>query len=366
MQIDKYYLTLAIVAISLNVMKITIIEGKIMFARLFMQYMYKVEKGWKKEGNIGDCVQNIAVENLYKKAGISADELVLVNRDGLSDYDGEPVKLVMQAYFAEAYGYYPFPWSKKITPIFLGFHLNSTNNSRKIFMKKGIYKDLKPFEPIGCRDRNTRDFLISKGINAYFSGCMTLTMDKREKAPENGKIFVVDLYKQALKRLPKEISDKADFSITHIYKWNKDKITQEDAIEFENRAREILEIYKTQAALVITSRIHVAMPCIAMGIPVVFIAKNVNNERYDILQGIVPIYDYRDLKYINWNPSAPNIDDLKNAIISNAVAQIKESPDREQKIKELGDITSKMLPIRYLPTWLHFIRKIQYGIKRLF
>ena len=334
-----------------------------MFARLFMQYMYKTEEGWKKEGNIGDCIQNIAVENLYKKAGIPADELVLVNRDGLDKYCGEPVKLVMQGYFSCAYGVFSFPWAKNIHPVFLGFHLNSTNNSRKIFVKNGICENLKQCEPIGCRDRSTRDFLNSKGVDAYFSGCMTLTLDKREKAPENGKIFVVDLFKKALKKLPKEILDKADFSITHVYPWDKDKITYEDAMEFENRAREILNIYKTQALLVITSRIHVAMPCIAMGIPVVFIAKNVNNERYDILQGIVPIYDYRDVKYVNWNPSAPNIDDLKKAIIDNAIAQIKETPNRRQKINELNNITSRMLPIKYLPMWKYIIRKIQYKIK---
>ena len=70
-----------------------------MFGRLYMQYMYKTEEGWKKEGNIGDCIQNIAVENLYKKAGISADELILVNRDELDKYCGEAVKLVIQGYF---------------------------------------------------------------------------------------------------------------------------------------------------------------------------------------------------------------------------------------------------------------------------
>ena len=341
-------------------------ETENMFGRLFVQYKCKVEEGWKKEGNIGDCVQNIAVENLYKKAGIPADELILVNRDGLPDYHGEKVKLVMQSYFAEAYGCFPFPWSKDISPIFLGFHLNSTNNSRKMFIKNGIHKDMKPFEPIGCRDRNTRDFLIANGVNAYFSGCMTLTVDTREQQPVNGKIFVVDLYAKALKKLPKEIVDKADFSITHIYKWDKDKdIDYKAAIDFENKAREILHIYKTQAALVITSRIHVAMPCIAMGIPVIFIAKNVNNERYDILQGIVPIYDHRDMQYINWHPHAPNIESLKKAIIANAIAQIKEAPDRDEKRKALEAITSEMRPIEYLPLWLHWIRKIEYAIRKV-
>ena len=336
-----------------------------MFGRLFVQYMSKPEMGWKKQGNIGDCVQNIAVENLYKKAGIDANELILVNRDDLHNYSGEKVKLVMQSYFAESYGCFPFPWSKNIIPIFLGFHINSANGSRKTFIRKGIHKDMKAFEPIGCRDRNTRDFLLSHGVKAYFSGCMTLTMDKRDSIPEVGKIFVVDLYEKALKKLPKEIRDKADFSITHVYKWDKDKIEYKDAIEFENKAREILAIYKEQAKLVITSRIHVAMPCIAMGIPIIFIAKNVVNERYDILQGIVPIYDYRDIKYIDWNPEAPNIDKLKKAITDNAIAQIEGTPDRNQKIEKLNNITAQLFPIYYLPSWLNNIRRIQYVVKKL-
>lgn len=336
------------------------------FARLYVQYMYKPENGWKKEGNLGDCVQNIAVENLYAKTGISKDELILVNRDDLASYHGEQVKLVMQSYFAEAYGHFPFPWSADITPLFLGFHLNSTNSSRKVFLKKKIQNDMKPFEPIGCRDRNTRDFLLAHGVKAYFSGCMTLTFDKRAVEPENGKIFVVDLYKRALEKLPVEIVKKADFSITHVYKWDKDEeITYEDALRFEEKAREILDIYKTQASLVITSRIHVAMPCIAMGIPVIFIAKNVVNERYDILQGIVPIYDWRDIKYINWKPEPANLDDLRKAIVENAVAQIKESPDRMEKLQALNRITEEMLPIRYLPGWKHYFRQIYYKVKKI-
>lgn len=329
--------------------------------------MYDEKKGWKKEGNIGDCIQNIAVEELYKKIGIQPNELTLVNRDNLQNYQGKPIKLVMQAYFSYAYGHFPFPWSDNIYPVFLGFHLNSTNKSRKIFIKKDMFKKLQPFEPIGCRDRNTRDFLISKGIKAYFSGCLTLTLDKRETEPENGKIFVVDVYKKAFKKLPKEILDKADFSITHVYPWDKNKeIDYNDAIEFENKAREILKIYKEQASLVVTSRIHVAMPCIAMGIPVVFIAKNVNNERFDVLQGIVPIYDYRDIKYINWNPEAPDISEFKKVVIENAIAQIKETQNRAETIEELNKVTSQMFSIRYLPKYLHFLRKIKYGIRKIF
>lgn len=76
-------------------------------------------------------------------------------------------------------------------------------------------------------------------------------------------------------------------------------MTAKGAYEFEQYARYVLERYRTQAKLVITSKIHVAMPCIALGIPVIFIVDNPFNERFDVLSGIVPIYSYKDIRYID-------------------------------------------------------------------
>ena len=335
--------------------------GLNMYARMYIQYLYEVKNGWKKEGNIGDCIQNIAVENIYNKAGISPNNLTLINRDALNLYNGEPSNLIMQSYFAEAYKVFPFPWSKNILPIFLGFHLNSTNNSRKRFIKEQIHKNMKSYEPVGCRDRSTRDFLKAYGVNAYFSGCMTLTLDARKDIPQNGKIFIVDLHKKVLKNMPKQILEKADRSITHVYKWDKYPLDFKDAMEFESKARDILEIYKKQASLVITSRIHVAMPCIAMGIPVIFISKSVYNVRFDVLQGIVPIYTYKDIKYIDWNPKPAQIAELQNAI-----AQITKSNTREDALNNLEKVTANLKPIRYLPKYKELFRQIEIQIRKIF
>lgn len=338
-----------------------------MFGRFYIQYLYQETAGWKKEGNLGDGIQNIAVENIYKKIGIQPQDLILINRDDMPNYQGDNVELVMQSYFANLYNTFPFPWSKDITPIFLGMHLSPIHNFRQLLIKRGILKLMKPFEPIGCRDRNTRNFLKSHGINAYFSGCMSLTLDKRPTTPQNGKVFIVDLYSKALQDLPKHIKDIADYSITHIYQWKKDqKIDFESAMQFEQKAREILNTYKEQASLVITSRIHVAMPCIAMGIPVIFIAKNLFNARYDVLQGIVPIYSYKDIKYIDWNPAPANIDILKEAILSNAIAQITKSDDRYRTIEKLNEITSKLKPISYLPWHRQFFRNLHTKLREIF
>ena len=32
-------------------------------------------------------------------------------------------------------------------------------------------------KPIGGRDKNTRDWLASAGVEAFFSGCVTTTLD---------------------------------------------------------------------------------------------------------------------------------------------------------------------------------------------
>ncbi|MHB9292886.1 hypothetical protein Holit_01999 [Hollandina sp. SP2] len=40
-------------------------------------------------------------------------------------------------------------------------------------------KYLKKHEPIGCRDYGTVKLLGKYGINAYFSGCLTLTLGRK-------------------------------------------------------------------------------------------------------------------------------------------------------------------------------------------
>ncbi len=326
-------------------------------ARMYIKYSYKTEKDFFPLGNLGECVQNIAVENLYKKMGATPCDLLRVNRDELPAYDGEKCKLIMQSWFGYTNGTFPLPWSDKITPIFLGFHISSGNHGREHFINANVQEKMKPFQPIGCRDRNTRDFLRGFGLDAYFSGCMTLTLDKREVEPENGKIFIVDLNKRTLKHLPKRIRKRGDFSITHLYKFNKYPISESDAEIFENKAREILNRYKNEAKLVITSRIHVAMPCVAMGIPVVFITDRPYDERFDVLRGILPVYSYHDMMWVNWNPTAVDITELKQAIIDNAIAQITGKGAIESR-RKLEGITGSLKPIPTKPFLIRILTNL--------
>lgn len=299
-----------------------------MLARIMQQYRYSPET-WNGTGNIGDCIQNIAVENLYKEMGISDREITKINRDDIHLYNGQKVILPMQGWFGNAHNVFSLNWSNCIHPVFVGFHLSESAKCREKFVEEKIYVRMKEFEPIGCRDRNTRDFLKQYGVSAYFSGCLTLTFSKRDKKPENGKIFIVDLIKEAESILPDKIKLQADRTITHEYFFRKYPVSFEEAMEFEREAEKILKRYKNEARLVITSRIHCAMPCVAMGIPVIFIHKNLSDSRFDVLNGIIPIYSINTPHMISWNPEVPDIEELKNCMKKNFFCQIQKNLEKK-------------------------------------
>jgi len=307
------------------------------YARLKQQFKCDITT-WNLVGNIGDCIQNLAVDNLYREFGIPCK--IKINHNAITDYKGEMALLPMQGWFGSTYNVFTPNWSENVVPVFVGFHLNDRANCREIFEEKKIYEKMKKFQPIGCRDRNTRDYLKSLGLDAYFSGCLTLTFPRRTKEPENGKIFVVDLTPKAKNILPEAILKQADFSITHNYKFDNYPISDEEAEKFENCAREILKKYKDEAKLVITSRIHAAMPCLAMGIPVIYISDFRDESRLDVLNGILPKYTPEDARIINWNPKAPNIENLKKAIKNNAEANILASYHNYSYDKKLSSNNS--------------------------
>ena len=151
----------------------------------------------------------------------------------------------------------------------------------------------------------------------------------------------LEWYQKAYEMLPDFILEQADCSITHKYKFKKYPISYDEAMEFESKAQEILDRYKNEAKLVITSRIHCAMPCIAMGIPVIYIHRGNHKEdtRLDVIKGLIPAYTPEQVDIINWNPKALNIEPFKKAIAGNAALHIcnaaHDNHERKNSIKLL-------------------------------
>ena len=76
---------------------------------------------------------------------------------------------------------YDFPYHPNVRPLFLSFHLN-----RLDMLSDAAQAYLRTHGPIGCRDWNTVFLLLSAGIDAFFTGCLTTTVDARVPGPRGG------------------------------------------------------------------------------------------------------------------------------------------------------------------------------------
>ena len=131
------------------------------------------------------------------------------------------------------------------------------------------------------------------GIKTHVTYCLTLTFPKREQQPLNGKIIVVDLPHNLL---PQYIHKQAAY-YSHSLPGNGYRESLKRIL-----ARELLNIYHKQARLVITSRLHCLLPCIAMEIPVIFFG-NPDDYRISWVTELgVNIFTKNDLDKIDWNP----------------------------------------------------------------
>ncbi len=222
--------------------------------------------------NLGDYIQSLAAWQFLPKNCKPR----LIDRDKLKLYSGPNVNMIMNGwYFLNKDNEY---FSKKINPVFVSFHINNTE-----CLNKKTINYLKKHQPIGCRDKNTQRLLERIGIKAYFSGCLTTTLGISYKVNDkerNDSIIFCD-YKfgkcpqadEFLKSMKNYDFSKIEFT-THTYTKNS---SHEKRFE---EARKLLKKY-ARAKLVVTSRIHCALPCLAMGTPVILIPKAYDHKRFD-------------------------------------------------------------------------------------
>ncbi|HIP92256.1 MAG TPA: hypothetical protein EYH25_02205 [Thermotoga sp.] len=118
--------------------------------------------------NLGDDIQALAAKQFLPRVD------VILDREFLNQVSSKDIiKVIMNGWFTHR----PDNWppSFNIEPLFISFHISPAIANKLLSRKTVEY--LKKYEPIGCRDEYTRDLLKSKGVDAYFSGCLTLTLD---------------------------------------------------------------------------------------------------------------------------------------------------------------------------------------------
>tara|TARA_B110000444_G_scaffold26121_1_gene21530 strand:- start:208 stop:1224 length:1017 start_codon:yes stop_codon:yes gene_type:complete len=258
--------------------------------------------------NIGDHIQSCAAEQFISNVDFYID------RDQLNSPDIVPCKLIVNGWFTDAPQNWPL--NPNIEPLFISFHLQPTSAEVILADKKNI-EYLKKHSPIGCRDYKTVELLEQKGIEAYFSFCLTTTLGKNYKSDnKTDNIYFVDLFYtydksvftkinwlsmlklppyKKLKKLknyfskPPSIADyipseiiSSSTTLKHFVDNNK---TNEELYDL---AKGYLKKY-AEAKLVVTSRIHCALPCLDLGTPVLFLMEGLKDESLHMsrLRGIL-------------------------------------------------------------------------------
>ena len=247
--------------------------------------------------NLGDPIQSLAVLELYKRLGIAEAEIVPLDRYDLTDYAGHDVIVLING--AENYEHFAYatrflPVSSKIHPVFISLHLHRELSENEL-------STLRQNQPIGCRDEYTVRYLQSKGIDAFLTGCLTMLFDKRE-AKQQDKVFLVDCSASVMEHIPDSIKKDAVVLSQVIRMTTKapdHRLTLAETEEYNKTAEAQLNRYRDEAKLVVTSRLHVASPCAAMGIPVVLV-RDTYDERYQFIDRFLPLYYPEELDRLDW------------------------------------------------------------------
>ena len=265
--------------------------------------------------NIGDYIQSVAQEQYWDKIDC------YVEREKLASFlSKEKVNLIMNGWFM--WNAKQFPPSDSINPFFISFHISPSVAPNLLTPTTIEY--LKRYEPIGCRDWGTKELLEHHGIECYFSGCLTLTLNlKYSSDTPSTQIVIADPYFEIggsknfstikrvgillkesvlnfykISRLRKLYCNGREYAkgvkgvirqwieATSLY-YTYSSFLDDDVLlnahyvshiidqtgldesDKMNLAKYYIRMYSS-AKLVITSRIHAALPCLALDTPVVF------------------------------------------------------------------------------------------------
>lgn len=226
---------------------------------------------YKSTDNIGDDIQTYAAMKFLPRIDYYID------RENLSCFipdKKEYVSMIMNGWFI--HNKLAWPPSPYINPFLISMHFKSIEDTDVGDMYlKGIGGDfLKKYGQVGARDIETMKRLKKNEIDTYFSGCMTLTLEKFPNTKKEKKICLVDVSNEVIEKVKANTDCKIEI-LTHLL-----EPTVTEKKEFNERMQNVENILKKyqESKLVITTRLHVALPCIALGTPVIVIHKKFFDE----------------------------------------------------------------------------------------
>ena len=308
-------------------------------------------------GNAGDAIQFLALQEIIKTElnqdlwGFNSfyPELISLDRKTVQAVDPQDVRLIVAGYtglFVNMFVHTYLPGTGHVRPnscLYLGVNIAYKDerggiDGFDIARKLDLPQKLKAYGPIGCRDRATRDFLKSQGVDAYYSGCMTMGFYQRELSPAATDTVILDLWPVFMRHIPEEIKAIAT-KPTHRLLYRNDAASLEGNLDFFEQSQKLIDYYRTKAKLIITSRLHGTFPALALGIPVIFMS-DCTDQRMDMMKFLIK--QYRSDENIDFEQALrkaehPYFKEVSQAVRENAIDRILGKDDRSS-IRRLEQI----------------------------
>jgi hypothetical protein len=224
-----------------------------------------------KRNNIGDVLQAIAVADHLPEPPFVLDRENLLSASCLG-----PLLFFANGWYMHDYSKFPPP--PNLVPVYASVHFSNA----AILQDRGNVQHFRNHGPIGARDRKTLFMLRAAGIPSYYSGCFTAGIKRRGSSSQpDGRLLVVD-------GIDHPLSDTAVETIGRRLGMQPRRISHDPEgldLPFSDYAREsmlraggLLRTY-CSSACVVTTKIHCALPCLAMGVPVILVHPNPAEER---------------------------------------------------------------------------------------
>ena len=268
-------------------------------------------------GGLGDLateVQSRVRPELRLAGGARRVHLVPVSRD-FSAGDEIPENTWLLAFgwhlhpsFGLRFG---LPYDPRLRPLFVSFHLQAVDA-----LDEPTIEYLRAHGPIGCRDWSTVDLLLSADVDAFFTGCVTSTVDgvfppldslDRSGARAVGVIDTAD---------PDDLP--ADRPVVRLE--NTDPVYRDlDLVNGTRTALALLDDYQRRFERVVTSRLHAYLPATSLGLEVDFRPTIPGNARFTGLGGL--------------RPGSPELDAMRDGIrdlVADALGRILSGAPAEE------------------------------------
>jgi hypothetical protein len=242
--------------------------------------------------NIGDDMQSLV---LRRWLGYREDEILFYDRDRHT-FRGEPrsdsIQLLINGFIGQ--GALPIPETLEhdIHPVFLAIHMADVNHDNP-----GKLNQLRKYAPVGCRDKQALRECAKFGVPAYFAGCLTILCEPADLS-QDIDILLVDINPRRLPALPER----------RVIRYSSNMNVPRET-SFEVRREMCLRRWEllSRSRLVVTSKLHAAMPAIGMGRPVIFIREEI------VCSGRLTAFPenfrtYPECSRFSWDPDHHRID----------------------------------------------------------